>query len=229
MQMITRKQTAWLGLAMPLALALAGSTALGQAPQGQADRSAPIETDITLAQAGTEPGGDSPDHAEGGAFAKGDWVVTAYGSTTLFDDDHGDFYTAHLGAHYHFKDDLSIGLEGVGGYVEPNWTNGVRTEPDEDGIVGGLDLMLRWHFVNEADWSVYLDGGVGLQQASTNFPSDSHFNFRDQLGIGATWRLFDNARLMGGVRYHHQSNAGTSENNDGGDWAQPYVGVMVPF
>jgi len=162
-------------------------------------------------------------------FAEGSRMVTAYGSTTLLDDDHGNFFTGHLGVHYYFEDDLSIGLEGVGGYVEPNWTSLERPEPDEDGIVGGLDLMLRQHFVTRRDWSLYLDGGVGAQQASTDFPSDTRFNFRVQLGIGATWRVFDDAMLMGGVRYHHQSNASISDNNDGGDWAQPYIGVMVPF
>ena len=216
------------GFAVAAATAAAAWAGAGTTSDA-AKTASPIDTDLTLAQAGSEPGAYSPANAEGQAFAKGDWVVTAYGSTSLFDDDHGDFYTAHLGAHYHFKDDLSIGLEAVGGYVEPNWTSADRPEPDEDGVVGGLDLLLRWHFVNKPDWSLYLDGGVGAQQASTDFPSDNRFNFRDQLGIGATWRVFDNARLMGGVRYHHHSNAGISDDNDGGDWAQPYLGVMVPF
>jgi hypothetical protein len=223
-----------IGLAS-LALALSPAAAAAAESRGDlslaptlAQNEQPSDSDRPFASAA-----DESNTAEAASnldpFAEGNWVVTAYGSTVLFDEDHGDFYTGHLGAHYYFDDNLSIGLEGVGGYVDPNWTRGGRREVADPGAVGALDLMLRWHFVREPGWSIYMDGGVGAQYASTDFPSDSQFNFRDQLGFGGTLRLNENMHLMGGVRYHHHSNAGTSEQNDGGDWAQPYLGVMVPF
>jgi long-subunit fatty acid transport protein len=95
--------------------------------------------------------------------------------------------------------------------------------------VGGIDLTLRWHFLRDGDWSLYLDGGGGFQQADTDFPSDSHYNFRTFLGAGGTYRVGESWHLMGGIRYLHVSNAATTDNNDGGDWGLPYLGVMFTF
>jgi opacity protein-like surface antigen len=183
------------------------------------------------AQAGTEPKPFAPsaNAAEPGRFQQGDWVLTAFGSTTVFDEKHGRISTGHLGAHYYFKDQLSLGLDAFAGYVQPELDISGGGEPDDNGIVGGVDLMLRWHFLTRRELSLYLDGGVGFQQADTNFPADSHHNFRNQFGLGATYRLGDNWHLMGGVRYLHVSNASTSDGNNGGDWAQPYLGVMLDF
>jgi hypothetical protein len=202
-----------------------GSPALAQSAGTIDDE--PKQINLTIAA--NDQGPDHKKAMQGEPFAEGSRVITAYASRTFFDDDHGRATAGHLGAHYYFDDQLSIGLDAVGGYVEPNWTDDGRPSPDEDGFVVALDLVMRWHFINEPDWSIYVDGGVGVQQANTDFPSDSHFNFRDQLGFGGTFRLSESVHLMGGVRYHHHSNASTSENNDGGDWALPYIGVMVPF
>jgi len=126
-----------------------------------------------------------------------------------------------VGFGYHFLDGLSLNLEGVGGAVQ--------AERDDEGGVGGLDLIARWHFFHEDPASVYIDGGTGFQQATTNFPSDSHHNFRLQLGLGGTWRIAGGGHVMGGARYLHVSNAGTSEHNDGYDGAQLYAGLSFPF
>ncbi len=154
-------------------------------------------------------------------FAAGSWTFQTYGSAGVFDSDKGEIYTGHIGVGYYFVDDLSINLEAFGGWVTP--------ERDEHGGVGGFDLLLRWHFVNEDGYSLYIDGGAGFQQATTNYPSDSHHNFRPQFGIGGTLELFDSARLMVGVRWLHISNAGTTDGNDGFDGAQFYAGLMIPF
>jgi len=168
------------------------------------------------------------DRAGAGAFdepfAQGTWTFQTYGSATMLDKDHGNIYTAHVGGGYHIVDDFSISLEAVGGWVD--------SRTDDDGYAGGLDLLLRWHFAKADNnaWSLYVDGGAGFQEATTDFPSDSSHNFRPQLGFGGTYRLGDgDVRLMGGARWLHISNAGTTDGNDGGDWAQLYLGVMVPF
>ncbi len=154
-------------------------------------------------------------------FAEGTFSFQFYGSTVVGDSEHGYIHTAHVGAGWYFVDDLSINLEAIGGWVD--------SKTDDDGGVGGLDLLFRWHFLKDEDWSLYVDGGAGFQQATTNFPSDSHHNFRPQVGMGFTYDLTDRARLMGGARWLHISNASTTEGNDGLDAAQLYLGLMMPF
>lgn len=154
-------------------------------------------------------------------FTDGKWTFETYASTTFLDDDHGDLSTLHAGVGYYLTDRVSLNALAFAGWAESN--------VDDAGIVGGLDLLARWHFLMREKWSLYLDGGVGFQQADTDFPSDTHHNFRPQAGVGIAWHVNPRVRLIGGARYLHVSNASTSPGNDGGDWAQPYVGVMASF
>ena len=154
-------------------------------------------------------------------FAQGNWTFQTYGSVVVGDDDKGELYSVHSGFGYFFLDDVSVNLEGVGGYVD--------AARDDDGGFGGLDLYFAWHLLRGENWSLFISGGAGLQQASTNFPSDSHFNFRLQTGLGATLQLTDTMSLIGGARYIHISNAGISEVNDGLDGALLFTGLMVRF
>ena len=156
-------------------------------------------------------------------FAEGTWTVQAYGSALVGDSDKGGMYAGHIGGGYFFKDAWSVNLEALGGAVRS------ETDADENGGVGGLDLMVRWHFLRRSGWSLYADAGAGVQQATTDFPSDNRFNFRLQTGIGVTRRIAGNAHLMGGARYQHISNAGITDGNDGYDGAQLYAGLMFPF
>lgn len=157
-------------------------------------------------------------------FAEGTWTLQTYGSGTYGDRSHGNIYTAHLGVGYYFVDDWSINFEAVGGRVVP----GVISQ-DDNGIAAGLDMLFRWQFLTGDRWSLYADFGAGIQQADTNFPSDSHFNFRPQGGVGATWKLAEHVRLMGGARWLHISNAYITPGNNGLDAAQFYGGLMVSF
>jgi len=158
-------------------------------------------------------------------FAKGSWTWQVYGSAT-FGFDHGDIYLAHAGVGYYMQDNFSVNLEAIGGY-----TNNHSGEPDA-GSTFGLDLLLRWHFVNANGYSVYIDGGAGMIWFNDNFPSaGTHQNFTPQIGIGFTARLADQLRLMAGVRWHHVSNAGKSgvDRNPGHDGIMVYAGLMMPF
>jgi len=162
-------------------------------------------------------GGGAPFDAEA-------WTVQSYLSGIVGDEDHGTMFAAHLGLGYFFADSVSINLDFFGGVVENGDVSG-----DDDGIVGGFDLLFRWHAIRRERWSFYLEGGCGFQLADTDFPSDSHHNFRPQLGIGLTCRLTARTHLMAGVRYLHVSNAHTSNNNDGLDGAMLYAGAMWGF
>ena len=156
-------------------------------------------------------------------FAEGTWTFQTYGTAAFGDSGKGDMYTGHMGAGYHVRDNVSINLEGFGAVI--------RSGIDDEGIAGGADLLLRWHFLTDEEqrFSIYLDGGGGIQQASTNFSGIHHFNFRLQFGFGGTLRISDRLRLMGGGRYLHISDAGISGTSGGFDGPMLYMGIMIPF
>jgi hypothetical protein len=152
------------------------------------------------------------------SFPAGTWTLQLYPSGTT--SSKGDIFTMHSGAGYYVWDNVSINLEALAGRID--------SSIGPNASVNGLDLLLRWHVVDAGKWTLYLDGGAGLQRATQRFP-DTHFNFRPQLGVGATFRLTEQVRLMGGARYLHISNAGRSDPNSGYDGAMGYVGLMINF
>lgn len=154
-------------------------------------------------------------------FTKGSWTLQTYGSFSFKDEGKGRIYAGHVGVGYYLEDDFSINFEALGAAVDATL--------DDDGGAGGLDLVLRWHFWHRDRLTFFLDTAMGIQQATTEFPSDSHFNFRLMSGFGATLRLDDSLYPMSGIRYLHISNAGTSEVNDGLDAGMAYLGLMIPF
>ena len=162
------------------------------------------------------------DAAQARAVCSADsFTWNAYGSAIFGDSEKGEQYAAHTGFSWYFLEDLGLNLEAFAGYVDP--------ERDDSGGVGGLDLTFRWHFHKHDALTIYVDGGAGFQQASTNFPSDNHFNFRTMFGLGASYRISDGALFIGGVRYVHISNAGLTDGNDGLDGAMVYLGLSFPF
>jgi len=153
-------------------------------------------------------------------FARGQTYYHAYGSATfgLSATDDGDLYLAHVGGGYFFMDDVSINLEGVFGGIDPE-------TGDADSALG-LDLLLRWHFLNSDDhrFSLFAEGGAGLLWLDSNFPvSGTRQNFTPQAGVGVMWEALENVNLMGGVRWHHISNA----DKTGSDRNPGYDGVMI--
>lgn len=158
-------------------------------------------------------------------FAKGSWSLNLYGSATLGDPD-GEVYLGHASVSYYFLDGLAISAGLVGGQIDSDELRG------DDGHIIGAELLLRWHFWREADWSVYVDGGIGFTWSEHPFPAaGTHQNYNPQLGFGFTYDLCDNARLMAGARWHHISNANREggDENPGFDGAMVYAGLMIPF
>lgn len=167
-----------------------------------------------------------PNQAKAADFLQGSWTFQAYGSAS-FGDDAGELYLGHIGFGYYLWDHISVNFEGVFGVVESDFT-----APDGDGYAVGFDLLARWHFCNWGDLTIFAEGGVGMIWFEENFPQvGTHQNFTPQVGVGAAYDLFNGCRLMGGVRWHHISNAGKTggDRNPGYDGAMVYLGVMVPF
>ncbi len=158
-------------------------------------------------------------------FAKGTWTAQFYGSATLGDVD-GEVYAGHASVGYYLLDGLSFNVGLVGGQIDSDETFG------DDGYIYGAEMLLRWHFYQQPDWSLYLDGGLGFTWSEHPFPANgTHQNFNPQLGLGFTVDLFDPAKVMIGARWHHISNANRSggDENPGFDGVMVYAGLMMPF
>lgn len=130
-------------------------------------------------------------------------------------------WIAGLGVEHFIEEGLSLSLE----------LNGLSIRQDgPNARAVNVNLLFRWHLVMEERWSFYLDGGAGLLFASEEVPdAGSEFNFTPQAGLGATFDIGGDVRLMAGARWHHISNANTDSNNPGRDNILAYAGVSIPF
>ena len=156
---------------------------------------------------------------------EGSWTFQSYGSAALGEGS-GKVYTAHFGVGYFFRENLSLNLELVGGSINLNEGH------HDSAVVYGMDLLMRWHFYNDGVWAAHLEAGAGMHKSSHPFPAEgTHFNFRPQLGIGFTYSMTPNVKLMAGVRWLHISNANKdgSLKNPGFDGYMLYSGFMLAF
>jgi hypothetical protein len=161
---------------------------------------------------------------KGAAFpmGTGGWELNAaYIHPIRFSDDH--FYGTNAAAHYYFADEVSLGLELQGYFVDQ-----VR----DDTLLGGVSVLLRWHFLAAENHSLFVDGAFGVSYAGHDVPeTGTHFNYTPKGGGGATVKLRDDLHLLGGVRFIHLSNGNLKgrDENPSQDGVQYYVGVMFTF
>lgn len=149
------------------------------------------------------------------------WYVHAGGATTLGSDETSRFGLIGAGASHFFADGHSINLE---------LNSMIFDQPGNDAVGLNLSAILRWHFIRQADWSLYIDGGAGILGTTNDVPAQgSSFNFTPQVGGGTTIRLNDEQRLMVGLRWHHISNGDIYSGNPGLDTIFGYVGLNLPF
>ena len=160
----------------------------------------------------------------GDDFKMGTWAVEldgAYIHPIRFSED--KFYQANAAAHYYFGDDVSVGAELQGYYVD---------QPDEDTAILGGGLLLRWHFLEAERWSLFVDGGAGASIADAEVPQGgTHFNWTGKGGVGATIELREDLHLVGGARFWHISNGNLHgrDENPSQDGIQYYLGVLFTF
>ncbi len=160
-----------------------------------------------------------------GLGREGSWTFQTYGSAAL-GEGAGRVYAAHTGVGYFICENLSLNVELITGRID------LKEGTHKSASVYGSDLLLRWYFDKSRDWTAYLEVGAGMHKSSHPFPAvGSHFNFRPQWGIGFTYSMSPDVKLLGGVRWLHISNANKdgSLRNPGFDGVMPYLGMMVPF
>jgi hypothetical protein len=158
-----------------------------------------------------------------GEFTKETRFAIVYGSTIFGDEGKGEMYALHGGVGYYVEDYQSVSLDLFGGYVQ----SGI----DDDGGAIGFDLVYRNHFYRheDDDWTILFEGGLGLQQASTNFSGERHLNFRTRIGFGASFEIDEHVRAFVGGTYQHISDAGIAGGGGGFDGPMIWAGVTFPF
>jgi hypothetical protein len=171
-----------------------------------------------------------------GDFVKGResvWYITVGGGVAA-DGDPDTHYNGFVALSTFIGDRLEVQLEGNGWYFDQ----------DPDSTEGaGFSVNLRWHFWRGSwggggggrsdDLTFYVDAGIGLIFSGDDVPDGgSSVNLAPRAGIGFTARLGDsNTRLVGGVRWHHMSNARADGDSNNPDFNAPlfYIGLEWPL
>ncbi|MHC5007320.1 MAG: acyloxyacyl hydrolase [Planctomycetota bacterium] len=219
---------------------------LGSTPtvQGDADLRNRVSLDIhfatALVQADQTPPAELPVRqvvSTAPAFGEKDswrWYLTAgYGQEV--NSSHDEFVIFGGGVSFFMVDNLSLNFELNGLYWDQESSTGFPDAHDAWGV--NFNVLVRWHFLARETWSIYCDGGVGVMGTTERVPgpdrdeSDggSYFNFTPQIGAGASVEVGPRTRLLTGVRWHHVSNARSSNNNPGRDSLMVYAGVSFAF
>jgi hypothetical protein len=95
-----------------------------------------------------------------------------------------------------------------------------------------LGFGFRWHFLTREKWTMFADMGIAVLGTTDAVPVDgTEFNFMPRVGIGFTRELDENVRFIGGLRWHHISNARTrgDSRNPARDAPLLYAGLVFPF
>jgi len=146
------------------------------------------------------------------------WVELGGGSNF----DRGWMVMGGVGVEWYPVDGFALGvrLDGIGVNLSDTPTTG--------GV--GAAILLRWHFLRRDTWSLYFDGGCGLAYFADSVPRGAaQLNFTPQCGVGMSYALDTDIRLLTGVRWYHISNAQTASSNPGVDMLELYVGAAFTF
>jgi hypothetical protein len=184
-----------------------------------------IATQASNAQAAADDGAA----AEATMFPKGTWTFEFYGNYFQSYQESDNLGSAVAAGGYYFGDRHAIRAEVVGYGLDNEEDPG----PDcDDTFATGVNVGLRYHFYERDRTTLFVEGLAGLFYGLRNFPAGgTHFNFNEQLGVGATYRLQDNCHVMGGVRYMHISNAQIrgQDENPSFNGLGGFVGVLFRY
>ena len=102
-------------------------------------------------------------------------------------------------------------------------------QPGENAVGFNLNLLGRWHFIKQDNWTIYFDGGAGVMGTTNDVPRRAAgFNFTPQVGGGASIQLKEGQNLLFGLRWHHISHADTFGRNPGRDSLMGYIRLDMP-
>lgn len=144
------------------------------------------------------------------------------GASGAYDFDDVTLVLSRVSVSLFIFEGLSLDLEGDLGYIGQS--------EGSDGIGGGVTLLTRWHFIRKETWSIYGDFGIGLFFSSVDVPvGGGQVNFNPQAGLGVSFQMAKDVRMMLGLRWTHLSNARTLVSNPGVDALAAYAMVSFGF
>lgn len=155
--------------------------------------------------------------------ADGNWWLTASTAVgTVFGDETSVALRASLTTFV--AQDIQIGGEAGLWYLQ---------QPGDNAVGGAVGFVLRWHFVNTGDWTVFADTGIAILATTEDTPrGGTSVNFKPRLGVGFTRLLADDGtRLEVGLGWHHISNARINgdDENPSRDLPMLHVGIVFPL
>jgi hypothetical protein len=161
-------------------------------------------------------------------FPKGTWTLDLY-ANHFASLAKGESVTSGVaGVSHYFAERHAIRAEMVGYFLDNDGDS-----PDaDDAFAPGLNVGLRWHFLERERLTFFIEGIAGLFYGAHNFPQrGTHFNFNEQFGVGATYRIEGNVHLTGGVRYMHISNARIrgEDENPSFDGLGGFFGILFSY
>ncbi|MBL0869638.1 MAG: acyloxyacyl hydrolase [Phycisphaerales bacterium] len=97
-----------------------------------------------------------------------------------------------------------------------------------EGVSGSLAMKYHFWHSEKRDVTAFGELGIGVLVASRQVPAGgTNVDFMPRAGAGLTWEVAEGVRLVGGVRWHHISNARIKgdSRNPSRDGLMGYVGV----
>jgi len=161
------------------------------------------------------------------------WVLITTGSFCRGIEEHRDIeiFEGRAGLAYYFRKGLAVSFEVHTNVFQGSqkYDSGEKQEVDTVGI--GILPMLRWHFLHNPRWSLYLDYGVGPIFTFKAFPPHgTQVNGTPQFGLGVTVHVRNRLNVIGGIRKFHISNGtGMVSSNPSFDGIVGYAGVAYTF
>ena len=154
---------------------------------------------------------------------QGSWRWNVQGGLGAeFKETDNRFGLGGLSFSYFAADDFSVDFEFNGLYFDQ------ETAENAGGF--NFNLLARWHVLARDDWSLFVDLGGGVMETSDAVPAGgSSFNFVAQAGVGISFDISDEVRLLTGVRGHHISNGRTFDTNPSQDSLYVYAELSFPF
>lgn len=167
-------------------------------------------------------------------FPKGTWDLQFYGTylESIRDSNNGNVATAVAAAGYYFGERHSFRMEVVGYGLDNKASPFTPEGAADDAIALGANIGLRYQFLEHQRLTLFVEGYAGFFYGHRDFPEEgTHFNFNQQFGLGATFRLGENVHLVGGARYMHISNAQIrgQDENPSFDGIGGYAGLLFTF
>lgn len=94
----------------------------------------------------------------------------------------------------------------------------------------GTNILFRYNFLPWDRWVPYLEVGAGIGYLDFNLRDQSDgFIFAPQVGAGLSYFVADQVAINGSWRWHHLSNAGTRQPNNGINGSLIMLGATYYF